>query len=355
MTDVVLTVTAVAPDDAAVLGAWDELSRLGAVRTPFASLEWWLALLEADALDGEPVLLVARDRAGAVVGLLGLETVRHASGLRAIAAPGAAWLAPDHLDVVARPDLAGAVGEAVAGHLAGALDWDLLHLESLRPGSFATAVASSRRGLSLPTEPVVLPYVDLASGADALPWSRGLRQQVGRGRRAAERAGGGVRTARDPDEVVEALEVLMRLHNARFGAASSVFATSARRRFHRSAARRLAERGSARVLRLAAGPADAAVLYGFEVGDTAFYYALGIDPGLPGSPGRTLLGVAVLAAAEEGRREYDLLRGEHDFKLRFASGVRQERSVRRLRPTLAAARFAGGAVRRRVARGGWPS
>jgi CelD/BcsL family acetyltransferase involved in cellulose biosynthesis len=128
----------------------------------------------------------------------------------------------------------------------------------------------------------------------------------------------------------------MRLHVERFGSRSAVFATTARRSFHLAAARRFAERGLARIYALEVAGHDAALLYALQHGTRLYYYSMGMRADLGGSPGRTVLGQALLQAAAEGFTEFDLLRGDHDFKLRFSSGVRADAHTRLLRPTTAA-------------------
>jgi CelD/BcsL family acetyltransferase involved in cellulose biosynthesis len=129
-----------------------------------------------------------------------------------------------------------------------------------------------------------------------------------------------------------------------------VFAHPARRRFHLNAAGRLAERGLARVYRLRDRPEQAAALvYVLEFGDRRYYYSMGIRAGASGSPGLTVLGHTILAGAADGLHEFDLLRGEHEFKLRFASEVVHDvhHRVVRVGPG-AAVRVAGSWVRSRV-------
>lgn len=339
------------PRDPAVLAAWARLEAAGAVRTPFDSPAWATALADVPELAADVRVLAAAGPDGGIAGLLPLEWSTSAAGVRMVSAPGADWLAPDHVDVVAAPGDRDGVARAVVSFLRAERDWDLLHLESLRAGgSLAGALRSAggRRVLPLPAETVSAPYVDLAGGRDGLPWSGNLRSQVGRGLRAAERSGGGLEVLTDPAGVGQALEELMRLHNARFGAASAVFATESRRAFHRLAAGRLAAAGGARIYRLTVGGADAGLLYALAAADRLFYYSMGISPAVPGSPGRTVLGAAVLSAADEGAREFDLLRGEHDFKLRFASGLRRNPSVREVAPTPRGLRFLAAAAVRRL-------
>lgn len=343
-----VTVVAVTPADPAVRAFWRELQGKGEIGSPFLSWQWFSALADQPDLAGGVRVLAARDPSR-LIGLLPLEWVRGARGLRTLGSPGWRWLAPDHLDVVATARHRPVVARAVAGHLAGRRDWDVLDLDGLDSEG---CLAEAARGLLRPPrllprepEPVVAPYVDLRERPVA---SRKLRSQLRRTMREAEAAGGGFSTERDPGRVVTLLDELMRLHNARLGGVSAVFATPARRRFHRLAARRMAEAGHARVYRLATGSASAGLGYAFSWGDRLLFYAMGIDPGAALSPGMTLVGQALAEAAGEGFAEFDLLRGDEAYKLRLATGVRSDVRLRVVRPTARTLAVAGATLASRL-------
>lgn len=340
--------------DPALDAAWSHLTERGALLSPFDHPAWAVSLAEVPGLAPTLRVLVVADGSDHVLGLLPLEWSRVGRGPRVITAPGGRWLAADAVDVIAWPEHREAAAAAIAAHLADAQDWDLLDIDSLqRDGALAATLWRLGPAMLLPTQPVMSPYVDLSTGRDGLAWSRNLRQQIGRALRAAESAGGGLEVATDPDRVVALLDVLMTLHVERFGEASAVFATPGRQQLHRLVAHRLAHQGAARIYRLDGGRSakDAALLYAFRLGDRLFYYAMGMAPGVGGSPGRTVLGAAILSAADEGITEFDLLRGSHDFKLRFSSGTRANVSVRLLRPRLGGLRFVAQRIPGRVRAG----
>lgn len=342
-----LQVERVALDVPWLLAHWRALQAAGAGSSPFLSWQWAAALAAVPTVSASmQVLRVVQQ--GRTLGLFPIEHWRSHDGLRVLGVAGGQWLGPDHLDVVAAPADRAAVAAAVVGHVGASRTWDLLDLEGLSAeGALAGAVGrlQAPRFFRLPDREVPGPYVDLRprEAALLLP-SRNLRQQVTRGARAAERAGGGLRISTLPSDVVERLQDLMALHQQRYPGVSQVFATPARRQFHAEAARRLAESGLARVYRLEVEGRDAALLYALMAGDTLCYYSMGIRPELAASPGRTLLGQCVLAAAQEGLDELDLLRGDHGFKVRYASGVRMDVHVRVLRPTVRSLRSVAGRI-----------
>lgn len=330
------TVKAVSLDHPYLLPEWRALQSAGHVQSPFLTWQWAQALATVPEVSSDIRVLWVTDRAR-TLGLLPIEYWRGSDGLHVLGMAGGQWLAADHVDVVAAPTDRRSVATAVARYVARTRSWDLLDWEGLtRDGELAVVLDRLRppRFLRLPDREVPSPYVDLRPREPAvLISSRNLRQQVGRGLRVAERGGGGLRVSTTASEVVTGLDALMSLHNERFRETSQVFATPERRRFHFEAAARLAEDSMARVYRLEVDGQDAALLYAFGLGERLYYYSMGMRPELGLSPGRTLLGQTVLAAAAEGLAEFDLLRGEHTFKVRFASGSRSDLQVRLLRPT----------------------
>lgn len=330
--------------DPRLLDVWPGLQESARCLSPFLTWEWFRALAAVPEVSTDVRVLLVED-GGAVLGLLPVERRCSSERLHVLGLAGGHWLAPDHVDVLAVAEHCEQVAAAVTRHLAAAA-WDLLDLEGLAAeGALRAALDGLRRPtlVRLPDQKVLAPYVRLESREPGvlLP-SRNLRQQVARGLRACEQAGGGLRVATSPAEIRRLLPVLMQLHNERFGSESQVFASPARRRFHLGAAALLAERGMARVYWLENEGQEAALLYAFRVDERLYYYSMGLRPDVGRSPGLTLLGQTLLAAAQEGLREFDLLRGDHAFKLRFSSDSRADVRIRLLRATPRSARWALG-------------
>jgi CelD/BcsL family acetyltransferase involved in cellulose biosynthesis len=185
-------------------------------------------------------------------------------------------------------------------------------------------------------------------GPDAEAVRARLRRRSARGVKSAERAGGGYSVVDDPEEVGRLLETLMDMHNSRFSDRSTVFSTPELRRFHVRAAERMAAAGYARVCRLRTADTDIALEYVMMIGDRAFSYQSGFRPDGGYSPGKTTMCRAMLTAAEEGRAEYDLLRGDEAYKAEYATGERPDVRLRALRLTPDAVRWIGGRIRHRL-------
>lgn len=326
----------------------------------FLTWQWSTGVLaEPRTAAGTSVCVV--ERHGVVLGLFPVERST-VTGLRILGPAGWQWLAPDHLDVVSLPEDRAVVAQAIAANI---LSWggtDILNMDGLADrGALTVALVRSRSHLIRRRifysrlEHQNTPYVSLRQ--QPVLRSASLRSQVGRGLRAVERAGGRFEMVTEPQHVVQLLNQLMTLHVERFGQTSAVFATEARRRAHRVAAAQLASDGLARIYRLYAPEGDVALLYALRLGTTLSYYSSGMRAGTFISPGRTLLGLVAIAAADEGLDELDLLRGEHEYKSRFASDIRNDVRIRLVRATpavgFAAARrlpaLVGSLTRRSVA------
>jgi CelD/BcsL family acetyltransferase involved in cellulose biosynthesis len=310
--------------DPGVGAAWRRLQRAGGVDSPFLAWEWVSAFADVpEAAPGTGIL--AADDGHQILGLLPVQPLDEPGRLRTWGlAPR--WLGADHLDVVAEPRLRPEVARALAGHLASWPAWEILDLDGLDPSGSLAAQAHRTlhppRFLPMRRAGTPAPYVALR-GPDAGLHSNAMKEAA-RKARGAERSGGGLSVARRPDQVAELLAELIELHNRRMGDRSAVFATAPRRRFHLLAARRMAEAGMARIYRLAADGVTAALQYDLVLGDRIFFYQSGIAPGAGRSPGLTVLGRAIRAAADEGFAEFDLLRGDEPYKRRFATGTRSD-------------------------------
>ncbi|MCW3014331.1 MAG: hypothetical protein JWO02_1423 [Solirubrobacterales bacterium] len=120
-------------------------------------------------------------------------------------------------------------------------------------------------------------------------------------------------------ELPRDLEILFALHDARWGDDGSGAFSDARRRFHREWASVALARGWLRLWTLELDGRPAAVFYGFRFGESDYYYQAGRDPAHnTSSVGFVLLLHTIRDAADAGRREYRLLRGDETYKGRFA-------------------------------------
>ena len=149
-------------------------------------------------------------------------------------------------------------------------------------------------------------------------WSKNLRSQVrSRERKLTREQRVGFRLSLDPERFQDDLDRLFALHRARWPQGSGF---SAAERFHREFATLALERGWARLWLLEIDGEARAAWYGFRFANVESYYQAGRDRGWDEYRlGFVLLAHSIRAAAEEGAREYRFLRGDEDFKFRFAS------------------------------------
>jgi CelD/BcsL family acetyltransferase involved in cellulose biosynthesis len=306
--------------------AWRRLQDGGHVDTPFLSWQWVSALRDVPELVADAGVLVAR-RDGEVVGLLPLERTR-LEGRRVLGVIGWYWVGPDHTDVVAAPGDRAEVARAMLAEVARTPGWDVLDLDGLHPGGALAAAVDEVFGRSArvprfvvrPTEELPIAYVDLSGEV----LSNHGRKQVRKEIRRAEVAGGGFSVVTDPARFPALLDAMMDLHVARFGDRSRVFATPARRRFHQLAAARLGESGLVRMHLLAVGEEPAAITYTLGWQGSLLFYSGGLRTDIGMTPGFSVRASAMLAAAEDGYREVDMLRGDHGYKERFRAEVRPD-------------------------------
>ena len=120
----------------------------------------------------------------------------------------------------------------------------------------------------------------------------------------------------DPGTLNGALDALFALHSARWSGDSPFLRAE---QFHRDFAARALRRGWLRLWLLELDGDPVAAWYGFRYGGVESYYQSGRDPHWRQmSVGSVLVVHSIRAAIEDGAEEYRFLRGEEEFKGRFA-------------------------------------
>jgi|GEM_PF-327467 len=322
----------------ALAGAWAPL--VGS-RQFFLTPTWVLTWLRWAAPAATPHVLVARDAAGTVVGLLPLARRGHALEI-AGAAEGA-----DHLDVVAAPGRACEVADAFVAHLEALppAAWSRLLLRHLaEDGALRHAVRARRWRLPYrEAVATVCPYVEAAGTYDGYlkRFSAKHRGNLRRQARALREDPAVVITrTTGAAEAAAAVDVVFDLHAKRFAARgdASAFAGPRIRALHRALAPALAAEGRLAVVTVAVGGVPIATHYAFRFGGRLLHFQGGFDPAhRDRSPGTALTTIVleddVFGA---GLLEYDFLDGDEPYKLSLATGVRRLYDVVVGRPTLPA-------------------
>jgi len=142
----------------------------------------------------------------------------------------------------------------------------------------------------------------------------------------------------------EAFECLIHLHNLRRSdlPEKGAFECEQFLGFHWEAFFRLAERGQAAISAILIDGEPVAIEYELCNGDTAFAYQSGADTSVTelGSPGSVSLMCRLQAAVANGKKTYDLMRGDEGYKSHWKGELKVTRNV-----TLWPSTFAGNLAR----------
>ena len=288
--------------------------------------EWYAVWIEHYGESSTPMIVPTFGPDGELLGLMPLVIDQ-----RKVRFAGASL--GDHFAPVAAEGSEDAVAASVARELARAGYAVLDHVDT--NASWVRAVqAASRRSLrQVGLRREVLPFIDLTDQS----WdqylasrSRNLRSQVRRKTRKLEREHAAVfRRTTSASELDADLDSFFALHDARWRPrGGSTLSSERSREFHRAFAAALLERGSLRLWFLELEGRTVAAWYGWNVGGRYGYYLGGFLPDAePLSVGFVLLAHTIKAATEEGAYEYDLLRGDEDYKFRFSTGTRDVETV----------------------------
>jgi CelD/BcsL family acetyltransferase involved in cellulose biosynthesis len=316
-----------------------------ASENPFQSFEWLHTWWRVFGRRFPVWTLEARDRGGALAGLLVLVGRPGLAGARRWQLLGNGITGADDLDVLARPAFAQPVREGIAQAVAEATSrWDAIDLEDLPAGTptlRAFRDALHDRGARADVEfRFVCPGFALR-GTFAGHLARTKRRETyGRRVRWLERQPGyALECVSDPGAVGEAMDDLLRLHRLRWEAegGSHGIPGSAAEEFHREVAPLLARRGWLKLWRLRVGGASIAAVYGIELKGRFYYYQSGMDPAWAArSPGLVLIGKTVEDAYARGLVGYDFLRGTEPHKLDWSSDRRELVALRAWAPGLRA-------------------
>jgi CelD/BcsL family acetyltransferase involved in cellulose biosynthesis len=307
---------------------------------PFNAWEWLYPWCRRIGLDRRPLVLTARDRSGALAGLLPLAVeYRSVAGMpvRRLSFLGETHVGSDYLDVVARRGGERDVAHAFARVLHALRDeWDVLDLTDLREGSPTVDVlrqAFSGQDVRV-AERYVCPYDTLSPSEpfDAFLKRTGRRDNYLRRRKWLEKQEGyRIEKTEAPGALAGPLTDFFRLHAARWasdGGSQGIKGTGVEA-FHRDATQLLAERGRLRMYTMKVGGRAVASVYGILHRDSFIYFQSGYDPEWRNrSVGLVLVGETFKDAMESGLTEYDFLRGTETYKSDWVSKQRRTVSVR---------------------------
>lgn len=321
---------------------WDELYRNAHGSTPFQSWAWMYSWWETYGAGYELRIVTLRDSEGLLVGLLPLMLERR-RGLGVLLFIGTRR--NDYQDILAREGWQQRISDAARQGLIQIGGWHVADLHQLRPGSVGWSVLRAWRGprawICHEGSPLVAakPWDELVATL-----SKNQRSTVRRTLRRA--AADGVRAERvRPEDAELAARRLVALHRELWQGKNMTPEHSTARwaSFIESAARRMTSRGLGEMSEFRRSGEVVISLFWLIGPDFVGFYHSGVSRWvLERYQWNALLVQAGTAIARaRGAAYLDLLRGEQDYKLQWASKVIPSRRLILGRNLLAWSAYAG--------------
>ncbi|CAG1010692.1 hypothetical protein BURK2_04088 [Burkholderiales bacterium] len=318
---------------------WNHLAAKVPIASIFLTWEWIDSWWTHFGAPYTPCLLVVErgEELLAILPLAGKWVSPRRDGLfgRVLFLCGSEEVCPDHLDLLAAPGDAAACLAAIARYLrASERAWEVIDLSGIaaegnldRNRALLEEVFAARRSVL-----ALAPYATIqGTYAEHLArLSAKKRYNLNRGVRLLEQEG--VRyLSVAPAAAAGFMSKFFALH-ARRAATKGILSTFAGERllaFHTEVLERTAANGWHWNRELRADRGMIAGLYGYLFAGRMSYYQIAIDPSWDRwSPGTSLIHLSLVDAHAGGIQEFDFLRGEEEYKDRWATG---KRPVLRLR------------------------
>lgn len=311
---------------------WLTLWRAASTRVPFLHPDylraWWEHRGGNEWPQAELCVLVARDAAGAPLGLAPLFAAPNPSGQPCLWLLGGIEIS-DYLDCLILPGHAEAFYAALLERLTApdvpawhALDW--YNLPSASPTRAALPSAAQARGWAVAEQPVQpVPAIALPGDMEAY-WQMMDKKERQELRRKLRRAEGGeagltwqvVDTATaDLAALAEEFMALMALNSDK-----ARFLTPAMRAQFRAIVQAAGQAGFLHVALAHVEGVLAAGYLSFDDGQCLYVYNSALNPRFAGlSAGWVLLGWLIQWCIQRGYRTFDFMRGGEDYKFRFGA------------------------------------
>ena len=295
---------------------------------PFLSWEWISVWNKWFGANRSP-LIVKIYRDARLVGILPLcREEKKIFGMRLdkLGFLGAESGGADYLDIIARPQDKAETAAAALRYLASESDFDALALENLAKNS-ALITASEKlyrpaKMRRIAQSAAVCPRVSLANGWESvLKESRRASNFKRRFKQLRKFADFEFRSVTAPEEIEAAFERFFRLHERRWekDGGSELSGHPRLAAFQRDLIKNLAAADLLRFDEIWAKNECRASVYGFDNGETFYYFNAGYDLDWANlSVGLVLIGLSVKAAIERGNKIYDFLRGDEIYKFDWA-------------------------------------
>ena len=317
---------------AALRICWNRLLNESPRPVPFLTWEWVYTWWEHFCENSRLLVLVARNSAGATVGIAPLRLVRRKTfqllpvwTIEFLGYKGSV-VCSDHLDFITTHENRLQINEALVNAIFDIQgEWDALNLADLAEDSLIPEILQrkcNKRGqFTARTLAEICPYVLLPSTwTNLLTSLKKKRRSFVKTKRQRLLSSFDTQFVRDlkPADVAGQLELLAELHTLSRGRKGERgnFANARYRNFHHAVAARMAEAGYLYIARLDCNGRTVAMVYGYKMGSTLFYYQTGYDAAFANhGVGGVLLGMVMQDAIEVlGITELDFLRGAEPYK-----------------------------------------
>ena len=317
--------------------AWTSLMVEDPAPSLFLTPEWVDTWWRHRNVEAGLWVLAVRDQAGRLAGLAPWMCVRQRVGplrLKRIAFLGSGIVYPVHLDIIAPPAEKKAVCEALLSYLDGhRRDWDVLDLGDLEEMSYLKSCLKAARRPFRELAPVTARFTCLPQSFEA--YERDLMTGSRRGhmrqrRRKLEREHPGevvFEAVTDTEDVRHTLDVLKTLNQDRFHDKQQVssFDYDGFVAFYQDVAIVARQQGWLRLYRLRVGEEVIAAVYGFLYRDVFYAYQAAFDAAWGRySPGYLLFTHCIQEAIAQGAHEWNMMRGDQDYKLSWTHEVRYD-------------------------------
>ena len=303
---------------ATLIPEWDELSRRDPHSTPYQTGSLTIGLGDLSSSRGTPYIVVARSDAGVLVGVLPLHRVRGGGRLGGQRLEGYTTWHTSYFDCSVDPAVPEA-GQALLDAVRANRDWDRCDLRFLRPeANLLRGCAGARDGSDGSFQTIRREaFVERNGGGGVTPHKAARR---------LSKAGEVLFTAAEPlDQIGATIQRFAAIHTNRW-AASGKAAEFADPSVSDQLARLLgvaAGSGLCRIGTLRLSGEIVAVHIAFRWRGVQFSWRMAHDAQWQEtSPGRLLMSLMIEEAFESGCQEYDLGRGNDEYKQRWPTEAR---------------------------------
>ncbi|MFZ5818468.1 MAG: GNAT family N-acetyltransferase [Chloroflexota bacterium] len=317
---------------------WNALLSESITDAPFLRYEylgaWWDTRGGGEWPQAE-LALVSASEGGDLVGIAPLFLAEH-DGRRALLLLGSIEIS-DYLDLIARPSdlprFLPALLDALASSYTPAWDgFDWYNLPEASPSLPALRAESARRGWTFREEIYrPTPYIPLPGDFEA--YLAGIekkqRHEIRRKMRRAEESSQEVRWYIVTDEATLDAEAEACCHLMAQDPAKQAFLTQTMRTQMKAMIHAMFKAGYLQLAFMEVDGQKAAGYLNFDYGGRIWVYNSGLDQRFRDlSPGWVLLAHLLQWANEHGRREFDFMRGDEEYKYRFGAVNRHVMRVR---------------------------